>query len=284
MITPRLQFHWLKAGHCNHPECIAMRGGRWQSVMFPALCGLLIHPTRGNILFDTGYSQHFMQATQPFPERLYRWTTPMTLAPEEVLTQQLAQLGIRAGDINYVVISHVHGDHIAGLCDFPNAKLIISRAEYDSASSMSRLGGLMHGFLSALLPPDFADRVIFAEDSASLGLPAELAALRNGFDIFGDGSLIAIPLPGHSQGQIGISFKRHDDRRIFLVADACWSIEALKNNQLPTWFASRIFSSVRQYQQSFAALQKVACIADGAVLLPSHCKQSWEHLNGGQQA
>ncbi|WP_222616524.1 MBL fold metallo-hydrolase [Undibacterium umbellatum] len=251
--------------------------------MFPALCGLLIHPTRGNILFDTGYSNHFLQATQPFPERLYRWTTPMTLAPEEVLTQQLAQLGIQSTDINYVVISHVHGDHIAGLRDFPYAKLIISRVEYDSASSMSRLGGLMHGFLSALLPPDFAERVIFVEDSVSLNLPAELAALGTGFDIFGDRSLIAIPLPGHSKGQIGVSFKRHDDRRIFLVADACWSMGALKNNQLPTWFASRIFSNVRQYQQSFLGLRKVSTIADGAVLLPSHCQQSWEYLNGGQQ-
>ncbi|MFZ6874981.1 MBL fold metallo-hydrolase [Undibacterium sp. Di27W] len=275
MIAPRLQFHWLKAGHCSHPECVAMRGGRWQSVMFPALCGLIVHPVRGNILFDTGYSQHFLAATQAFPERLYRWTTPMTLAPEEVLTQQLAQLGIRAGDINYVVISHVHGDHIAGLRDFPNARLIISRAEYDSAASMSRLGGLMHGYLPALLPPDFADRLVFVEDAASLGLPAELAALGSGFDLFGDASLIAIPLPGHSRGQIGVSFKGDDDRRIFLVGDACWSMDALMGNQLPTWFASRIFSNVRQYQQTFTGLRQIAAIPGGAMLLPSHCQQSW---------
>lgn len=284
MITARLQFHWLKVGHCKHPECVAMRGGRWKSVLFPALCALIVHPVRGNILFDTGYSQHFLQATQPLPERLYRWTTPMTLAPEEVLTQQLAQLGIEAADINYVVISHMHGDHIAGLRDFPNAKLIISRAEYDSASSMSRLGGLMHGCLFKLLPPDFADRAIFVEDRTSLDLPAELAALGVGFDIFGDSSLIAIPLPGHSKGQMGVSFKRNDDRRIFLVADACWSMEALKNNQLPTWLASRIFNNVRQYQRSFEGLRKIAAIPDGALLLPSHCQQSWESLLSEYQA
>lgn len=117
----RLAFRLLKVDHCAHPECVVMRGGRWRSTLFPALCGLLAHPTRGWILFDTGYSSHFTQATAPFPERLYRWVTPLTLTPADTLLAQLARLGISADEIRYVIISHMHGDHIAGLKDFPNA-------------------------------------------------------------------------------------------------------------------------------------------------------------------
>jgi len=127
-----------------------MRGGRWASMMFPALCGLLQHPTRGWILFDTGYSNHFIEATRQFPERMYRWITPLSLPPEETLLAQLQASGITAGDIRHVVISHMHGDHIAGLRDFPNASFITMRAEHETMQRKSRIGGLLHAFLAGL--------------------------------------------------------------------------------------------------------------------------------------
>jgi glyoxylase-like metal-dependent hydrolase (beta-lactamase superfamily II) len=277
----RLNFQLLKVGHCSHPECIAMRGGRWENTLFPALCGLITHPTRGHILFDTGYSQHFFDATAPFPERLYRWTTPVKLTPEETLLSQLAARGIRAKDINYVLISHFHGDHIAGIKDFPNAQFIVSRSEYDSARLKSRLGGLIHAFLPALLPADFSDRVIFVEDFPTQTLPSELAPFSKGFDIFNDASLMAVSLPGHTRGQLGAVFRGADHRLMFMVADACWSTNALTKNQPPTWIASRIFDSLKNYQTTFDRLRQAAVHPEAAIFIPSHCEQTWKKFQHG---
>ncbi|MCH8619716.1 MBL fold metallo-hydrolase [Undibacterium sp. TS12] len=279
MRLQALPFELLKVGHCTHPECVATRGGRWQSVMFPALCGLILHPTRGYILFDTGYSQHFMTATQPFPERLYRWTTPVNLPHEEQLLTQLAARGIRPADISHIVISHMHADHIAGLRDFPKARFIVSRAEYDQARRMSRLGGLLHAFLPPLLPDDMADRLDFVEDAPMRKLPPELSMFDSGFDLFNDGSILALPLPGHSRGQMGVVFKRADHRLVFMAADACWSRQALVENKLPTVFANRIFDHVGNYRRSFTLLREAAAHPEPALILPSHCEQSWKELS-----
>lgn len=271
-----LRFHLLKVGHCAHPECVAMRGGSWRSVQFPALCGLLEHPTRGPILFDTGYSSHFTNATEPFPERFYRWTTPFTLPAEESLEAQLAQRGFRLADIGNVIVSHVHGDHIAGLRDLPAARFIALRAEVDALREKSRIAGLMHGVLPALLPPDFGERLVFADDLPSATLPAQFKPFERGFDLFGDGSIIGVPLPGHSRGQMGIAFQRGDGAPVFMVADACWSRKALANGQEPTWLASRIFDSRARYGSTFRQLRTMAAQPQSPMVVPSHCEQTWK--------
>jgi glyoxylase-like metal-dependent hydrolase (beta-lactamase superfamily II) len=276
MLMPRLQFHLLKVGHCSHPECIAQRGGRWASMMFPALCGLLRHPQRGWILFDTGYSHHFLEATTPFPERLYRWTTPIALPAEEVLTTQLRRMGIAAEDIAHVVISHLHGDHIAGLRDFPAAALITMRPELEAMDQRSRFGNLRHGTLPALLPDDFRQRLVYADDGAQVALPPELRPFEQGFDLFGDGSVLAVHLPGHSRGQLGIVFRQENDRTTFMSADACWSSAALRENRGPTWIARSILDRNDQYQSTFRRLQQVQAGGGAPWMIPSHCAQTWK--------
>ena len=124
----RVQVHLLRVGHCRHCERMTYRAGRWRIIQFPSICALLLHPQQGVALFDTGYAERFFSATQAFPERLYRWITPMTLPPEETLTAQLARLGLRPADIRVCFISHLHADHIAGLRDLPQARFVLMRA------------------------------------------------------------------------------------------------------------------------------------------------------------
>jgi glyoxylase-like metal-dependent hydrolase (beta-lactamase superfamily II) len=276
VTAPRLRFHLLKVGHCAHPECVAQRGGRWAPVLFPALCGLLRHPTRGWILFDTGYSGHFLDATAPFPERLYRWTTPFSLPPEEMLTAQLLRIGIAPGDISHVLISHLHGDHIAGARDFPAARFLAMRAELQAMDGRSRFGNLRHGTLPALLPSDFHRRVDYADDAAQVALPVELQPFEHGFDVFGDGTVLAVHLPGHSRGQMGIVFRLEDDRLAFMSADACWNLAALRADRGPTWLARRVFDRDDQYRRTFGQLRQMHAGAGSPWLIPSHCAQTWK--------
>lgn len=271
-----MKFHLLKAGHCTHPECIAMRGGRWSSLRFPALCGVIEHPQRGVILFDTGYSPHFFEATQPFPERAYRWVTPVTLAPQETLVSQLARLGIAASEVRHILISHYHGDHVAGLKDFPNARFLSTRADYEAMHLRSRWSNLLQGCLPALLPENFTSRLDFAEEARGISLPREFKPFDSAFDLFGDGSIAGVALPGHSKGQMGLAFRRADGRPVFLVADACWTRSALDEDRLPTWIASRVFASLNHYRSTFDKLRELAARRSGVAIVPSHCEHTWE--------
>lgn len=276
MNLPALKFRLLKVGHCRHPECVAMRGGSLRSVMFPALCALIEHPTRGFILYDTGYSEHFFNATAPLPERLYRWVTPVSITPGETLPAQLRRLGIAPADIGHVLISHFHGDHVAGIRDYPNARFTSMRADFDAMRNASRLGNLLKGQLPALLPSNFEGRLAFAEDARTVALPVECRPFEHGFDLFGDASLLAVPLPGHTRGQMGLLLRQADGRMLFLVADACWTVGALERNAPPAWIAARIFDSASRYRNTFRMLRTLAQNPDHPTLVPSHCAQTWK--------
>jgi glyoxylase-like metal-dependent hydrolase (beta-lactamase superfamily II) len=260
-----------------HVERMAVRDGSLRPVPFPATVAVIQHPKRGVVLFDTGYSEWFFRATAPFPERLYRWMTPVHLGPEQTARAQLAALGVAPGDVRTIVISHFHADHIAGLRDFPRAELVFAHDAYESVRARTRWNALRCGVMPALLPEDFAARARPLEAVqfvAATGLPAPFA---RGADVLGDGSLLAVELPGHATGQIGLSFEDAASGRAYLlVADAAWSTRAIVEGVLPHPIAMRgiLNSDARAYAGTLAALGRVQRANPRLRVLPCHASDA----------
>jgi len=278
-----VKFDLLKVGHCQHPECIALRGGGRRAVDFPALVGLIEHPTRGLMLYDTGYSPRFRAVTRGFPECLYRLVTPVTLPPEEELLNQLEERAIAPSDIETIFISHFHADHVAGLRDFPNASFIATRSEREFCKKLGRLGRLRRAYLPDLLPPDFDSRVSDAASQPTLELPEECYPFTKGWDLMGDASMVGIDLPGHTASQLGLAFRALEDGPIFLIGDACWKIEGLAQNRPPSRLAYPLFHSASAYDETFASLRTLHCSPDAPNLIPSHCSTTWSRRGGSRQ-
>lgn len=273
-----LAFDLLRVGHCGHPECIAMAGGRWNPIEFPALVGLFDHPQRGLILYDTGYSRHFLEATRSFPECLYRQLTPMTLPPEEELLFQLEDRGISPEAIGTIIISHFHADHIAGLRDFPKARFIATSGEYKANQKRCRFARARRAFLRPLLPEDFEARVTWIDEMPVSPLPDNWRPFSTAHDLLGDGSLLGLDLPGHTDSQLGLAFQRAGASEMFLVADAAWKIEGLVENRRPARIAYGLFADRDDYDATFTALREVHARAGGPRLIPSHCTTTWLEL------
>lgn len=267
----------LKVGHCFHPEAMVMRGHSWKSMQFPAYVGLIKHPKLGYVLFDTGYAKRFIEATQPFPERLYRCLTPMHLCDKEQLITQLLQRGIAAEEINTIFISHFHADHIAGLMDFPQARFICSRTALNAIDQSRRVKGLLKGYLPKLLPSGFTQRCHFIEDSPTLNLSYRYAPFHLGYDIFNDGSMLAISLPGHAAGHFGLLLE-HMQQTAFLIGDACWTQEAYTQGARPNTLAHIIMDNGDAYLNTLDKLSHLYSRNKGIVLIPSHCKKTIEAL------
>ena len=102
----RVGFRWLERGLCRHPEIATLSGGSLCAVDFPAMVGVIDHPTRGILLFDTGYDPAFIDATETFPERFYRWTTPVNIDAQQAWSAWLATHGIEDSAIVGTIISH----------------------------------------------------------------------------------------------------------------------------------------------------------------------------------
>lgn len=272
--------HLLRVGSCRHLECMAARGGRWTTIEFPALCGLIHHPECGWLLYDTGYAGHFFAATDTWPERLYRTALPVGLPEEEILKTQLAAYGLTPADISIVIVSHYHGDHIAGLRDFPNARFIALSADTERFTALAgkRWRATLGGHLPNLLPDDYLNRVIAADACPKRNLPDWLTPFVTGFDLFGDGSLLGVPLPGHSHGQLGLFIPDAEGRPAFLVADACWSMPALREGRMPSRLALFVNAERQRFVETFSGLSGIVRRETAVAVLPSHCTVAWKEF------
>lgn len=265
-----LEWRIYEAGHCQHPELATRRGGKLSPCTFPALVFLLRHPHEGWILFDTGYSEHFMEATRAYPERLYRMVTPVQLRPGEALSAQLRRDGIAAEDIAWIVISHLHGDHIGGLADFPAARVACSREGWEDLHARSRMSALRHGLLPALLQ-GVAPAAWF-EDLPAAHLPEAFRHFGPAFDLFGDGSLQLVALPGHVAGHYGALFSDAHGQ-VFLVADAAWSTQAIHANQSPPALVTGLLGDTAAWRATLSRLHALHLTLPGLRMVPSHCSR-----------
>lgn len=277
-----VEMQWLAAGYCRHPEFITIRGGTRRSVAFPAGFALIRHPRHGYILFDTGYSARFFEETRRWPALLYRLTTPVTFREEDSAVNQLRRQGIEPEEVRHVVLSHFHADHVAGLRDFPRARLLYKREAYDAVKDLGPFASVKSGYLPGLLPEDFEQRSLYAEEAEPYYFP-ENVPFASGSDLFGDGSLIAVDVPGHAAGQIGL-FLRTASGEIFLCADAVWSSRAYRERRKPHAAARLIMANAGQYEDSFERLCRLHRLYPQVEIIPSHCGEALRRWRKEEEA
>lgn len=273
-----LDWRLYEAGHCTHPELATRRGAPAKACEFPALVALLQHPLHGQILFDTGYSAHFLRATDAFPERLYRLVTPVHLRERESLASQLRIDGIAPERIDWIVLSHLHGDHVGGLADFPHARVACAREAWDDMQARTRLGALRKGLLPALLQGRH-EPLRWFEDLPAVVMPAPFADFGDARDLFGDGSLLLVPLPGHAAGHFGALFSDAQGP-VFLVADASWSSQSIRDNTPPPALVTGWLGDTATYRDTLAKLHVLHRTAPQVRIVPAHCRE-WRARKGG---
>jgi glyoxylase-like metal-dependent hydrolase (beta-lactamase superfamily II) len=255
---------------CRHPEIATLRGGSLRPATFPALVALIFHPAEGPILFDTGYDPAFLEATRRFPERLYRWLTPPQISSP--VADRLAAEGLDAADVRHIVLSHFHGDHASGLARFPNATVHCSKAGLSRVWGRGRIGALAAGTPLGLLPPDLPERCAFFEDRPPVPLSRDLRPFVSGADLLGDGSLLAVPLPGHCPGHWGLVLSEPRGLH-FLVADASWSSRAVRENRPPPWFTAALLGNSKSGRETLSRLHALRTRNPDILLTPSHCAE-----------
>lgn len=263
-----LEVHLWPVGECRGPGEIAARGTGWGRQRFPALAAALRHPEHGWTLFDTGYGERYFEATRAWPHRALRWALPVSLPAGERLETRMAAAGLRSGDVRRVIVSHFHLDHIAGLRGFPEAETVYADAAWRAVRDLSGWRAAR-----AMFHPDVVDRA---------GLETRGRALRTGeaepwenfpltWDLFGDGSLRLVALPGHAPGQLGAVFHREPDgRRVFLVADALWTRENLRGRP-PHPLADFLMHDRATFRETLGRLSRFAAANPDTLLVPSHC-------------
>lgn len=269
----KIKFHWLKSGHCLHPKKITYRSAPFVSTTYPSFFGVIRHATYGVILYDTGYSENFFEATKTFPEKLYALVTPVNCSGNETCAYQLQDKGINPDDVKMIVISHFHADHICGLKHFKNAKFYFFNSGLQFLQKMNRYQQVSKGYLKNLLPDDFFNRMMKIENTKRITLPDSLKPFELGYDLLGDNEIIAVPLPGHLVGHTGLFFKV-DGREVFIIGDSVWHLDSIRHKIAPHFITRMIISDWRTYIETINNLHSLQSRNTELFLLPSHCTEN----------
>lgn len=251
-----------------------MQGGKWRTVRFPAICALLEHPTHGNIVFDTGYAPRSLEVTKTFPFQVYGKMTPTFIESHQSLAFQLkAQKNIDASEVETVILSHFHADHLGGAKDFSTAQFLYLDRAYQDVRGKTGIAALKKAYIPDLLPDDFEKRSAPFSWKNLISLP-QLAPFNQGIDLFGDGTLFAILLEGHAKGQIGIYFEADELGEVLLCADACFSSQAYRENRPPKVLTNYFLSDAPQmYLETLNKLHQLYKNRPEIHILPSHCNE-----------
>lgn len=252
---------------------------------FPAGWALINHPVHGPVLFDCGYGAAARTAMQRGLRRIYRHVLGACCPPGTDPSLLLTSVGLNPREVRHVVLSHFHPDHIGGLHEFPAAACIAHADAWKQVRDGSSLNHLHAQIWRELLPVDLAARLRLLSTDGKSPLQGALAVFGEGWDLFGDGSLLAIELPGHAEGQIGLALEV-DGQLVLLVADAFWRREQLDQWRAPRWWVRLL--AIRDTRAYAGTLQRLRGFRDanpGAWIIPAHCAATladWqrEHPHG----
>lgn len=278
-----MKINILNAGYCTAPEHIAIHGGRWKKIHFPAMFALLRHPKFGAMLFDTGYSYRFFDETKKIPKRFYRWMTPVTLHEEDLAVNQLTTFNLKPADISRVFISHFHADHIAALPDLAWSRFIYMPHAFSHLRNLKPAEDMKHAYLRGLIPTDFDSRSHPVDMAKPKLLSAEYAPFKTGYDLLGDESVIGVELPGHALGQMGIFARNEHGKLFFFVADAAWLKQSIVENRPPHKIANMIFADPEEYRETLSALHTYHLTHPETIVVPSHCAQTIQTLKASNE-
>jgi glyoxylase-like metal-dependent hydrolase (beta-lactamase superfamily II) len=172
----------------------------------------LVQHAQGNVLFDTG--AHPSLATNP-RRRLGAAAElfEIRMAPTDGVVDQLGTIGLKPEDVDYVVQSHLHYDHAGGLEFFSSAPVLTQRTELEFARQ----------------PPIYQRDIYIPADFNDV---KDWHQLDGEHDLFDDGSIIAIPTPGHTRGHQSL-LVRLAGQTVILVADAAYMRASLEESILP---------------------------------------------------
>lgn len=208
-------------------EARTVDGTRTGRVSFPVRYGLFAHRRLGPILVDTGYTRE-LAALRGLHAALYRRLLAPALDPTMDPEAVLAREGLRPSDVRHLVLTHLHPDHASGLARFGHAVIHASRRTIETWTAQPGRAEALHGLLRGLLPAVGAMRVSAVEHAPRVPLPWG----GSGHDILGDGSMVAVPLPGHMAGHVGVLFPDRD-RPLLYAVDASWTRAGYREGRLP---------------------------------------------------
>jgi glyoxylase-like metal-dependent hydrolase (beta-lactamase superfamily II) len=178
--------------------------------------------------------------------------TQFHITAEHDLVPELARHGVRPENIDRVLMTHLHGDHVGGLSAFDSRRIWVARSEW---LPVARFPGRLMRPLTAPVPEGFTPQLFDFNGGPTLGFPGS-------WPVTDDGSILALPTPGHSPGHTSYLVRRKEGD-VLLAGDVTYDLPALE--------AGRHQGFIAEVAHQRETLSRVSSLVkSGIAYLPSH--------------
>jgi N-acyl homoserine lactone hydrolase len=250
-----MKMHILPGGRVRIRKSIFLpEADRSETFELPVSSILLRHG-QANVLFDTGCHPAVAESAEARWGGMAKFMTPV-MGPDDNVLAGLSGLGLGADDIDIVVNSHLHPDHCGCNAFFKKATVMVHSLELEAAKAPGSVTG-------GYLPIEWDH-------------PIPMETLSSERDLFGDGRVVLIPLPGHTPGTTGALVALDRCGQFLLASDAVSLRATLDRHIAPrnTWNAEALLKSLDEIRR----LER-----GGATVLCGHDPQQWATLRKGAE-
>jgi len=198
--------------------------GKVQNIIAPIHAYLIEHPKEGLILVDTGINRYQAHEHKEYYKKSRALSFVLgedeyILPPEQELPAQIERLGYKCEDIKTIIMTHLHEDHVGGLRYFPNARVIVAQKEFGLLKNHVKLF-----FVFPLIYKPSVNMIKKWDPINYTSGPFHNFSASQ--DVFGDGSIIMLPTPGHDPGHSSVLIKM-DGYELLIVGDIMYTFRHL---------------------------------------------------------
>ena len=178
----------------NKPEDYNLTRDEVKSSNLGVTCYLVMHP-KGMLLYDTGLNDRLVG--RPLYENELDGFGQIKF---NTLSGQLADIGVTPANIEYLVLSHYHLDHVGNAGDFAGSTWLVYKGDRDQM------------FTSAARANPWFNQYAALENSKT-------KLLSGDYDVFGDGTVVVLATPGHTQGHCSLLVRLKNTGPVVLSGD-----------------------------------------------------------------
>jgi glyoxylase-like metal-dependent hydrolase (beta-lactamase superfamily II) len=223
-LLPEVSLSLIKCGVMTSLQSFVYRGASWGEHYESGMAAVLVRHPRATFLFDGGFGRNLDEHIKIIPWLMRRMTT---VDKERPAAAQLEEGGVTADQIKMILLSHFHWDHISGAEDFPQSEVWLLKEEADFIPT------LPEDELARQMSPRLRFRPLELTDRPYENFDRSL-------DLFEDGSVVLVALPGHTPGSMGMFVNLRSGKRFFFTGDLTWALEGVELPAERPWISRRL--------------------------------------------
>jgi glyoxylase-like metal-dependent hydrolase (beta-lactamase superfamily II) len=251
-----MAIYQVPTGTYETRAAFAVKGGAFRDERpFAATPTLVMHP-KGDLVVDAGFGSNVADHVASLP----RYQRPPYTATQTV-NEQLDASGYDRKRLLGVLLTHSHWDHVGGLDGLQVPIWILPSEEQYAAEARD-------GVYRMVSPGHQVHEYEFT-GPPYLGFPSS-------FDVYGDGSVVIVPVGGHTPGSVVIFVTLPSCKRYAFIGDLSWQLDGIRRRVERPWLMRMLADSdpgqVRQ------GLLHMIALADLIQIVPAHDRSAYEGI------